>query len=72
MTWLSINPQKEPFDRKYAALLLSQKWEGTPIMRLEELSPAELAELYNNAEALGLDLYSLASVYNENVKNTNA
>lgn len=72
MTWMSLNPKTEPFSRKYAALLLSQKWEYTPVTDLDNLSPTELAELYNNVEALGLDLNSLDRIRNENVKDANA
>lgn len=61
MTWLSINPNVEPFTRKSAALAL------TPGVRSSAnyATPTELAEAYNNVEALGLDLYSLKRKYPE-------
>lgn len=60
MTWLSVNPNVEPFTRKSAALAL------TPGVRSSaNPSPTELAEAYNNVEALGLDLYSLNRKHSE-------
>lgn len=60
MTWISVNPNGEPFTRKSAALAL------TPGVRSSaNPSPTELAAAYNNVEALGLDLYSLKRKYPE-------
>lgn len=65
MTWISVNPQGEPFTRKSAALALTRTGDTKVVEAIDNLSPEELAELYNNAEALGLDLYSLNHKYPE-------
>lgn len=65
MTWISVNPNGEPFTRKSAALALTQTWTPGLVEKLDNLSPVELANLYNTVEALGLDLYSLNRKYPE-------
>lgn len=65
MTWISVNPNGEPFTRKSAALALTRNWRPDVVESIDNLSPEELANLYNNAEALGLDLYSLKRKYPE-------
>lgn len=65
MTWLSINPDSEPYTRKSNAVALSAK----PGVRdkmfsmvvTDAIDPIYLARCYNNAENLGLDLLSLES-----------
>lgn len=71
MTWWSINPRLEPADRKQAALALS----STPSHEYDEdgeliepsapafsTTPSGLADCYNNAERLGLDLNSVGRI----------
>lgn len=66
MTWISVNPKVEPFTRKSAALALS----GTEAKAIDNLTPQELANLYNNVEALGIDLYSLKLKPSDNGEET--
>ena len=66
MTWLNVNPKGECARRISAALALT----ATPTTQEQllgkfferEISSVELAQLYNNAESLGLDLFSLGQV----------
>lgn len=68
MVWWSINPRLEPDDRKQAAWALSSKpdideWgEEHASMSAFSTDPVGLAEAYNNAERLGLDLNSVNRV----------
>lgn len=62
MTFLSINPDCEPYSRKSAAAALF----SVPSNRADilcsfdkKVTPVLLAKAYKNAESLGLDLYSL-------------
>ena len=65
MTWLSINPNSEPYGRVSAAAALA-KDPSDPDAIISTLKglvdPVAIAENYNNAEALGLDLNSIAKV----------
>jgi len=75
MVWWSINPRLEPIDRKQAAWALS----STPSAGYDEEgefieeailpafsnTPEGLAEAYNNAERLGLDLNSVGRIPSE-------
>jgi hypothetical protein len=61
MTWLSINPDSEPFTRKSNAVALNAK-PGVSnklfsMVVTRAIDPIYLARCYNNAEALGLNLY---------------
>lgn len=61
MTWLSINPFCENYftvSAAYALASTSTENRFVPIDR-KEIDPVHLANLYNNAEALGLDLLSV-------------
>lgn len=68
MVWWSINPRIEPNDRKQAAWALSSRpeideyGEGYASTPAFSDSPTGLAETYNNAESLGLDLNSIGRV----------
>jgi hypothetical protein len=46
MTWLSINPDSEPYNRLHLAGQIQGKFSG-------ELTPEELAEAYNLIEQMG-------------------
>lgn len=65
MVWWSINPRLEPSERKQAAWALSSRPEidedGEEYGSMPAFStdPVGLAEAYNNAERLGLDLNSV-------------
>lgn len=61
MVWWSINPVSEPYVRKSAANALASD-PNEKFTYTEELSPTQLAELYNNAEKLGLDLNSTEEI----------
>jgi hypothetical protein len=66
MTWISVNPNGEPFTRKFAAVALSRQWgNDATVAYIDNLSSTELADLYNSVEALGLDLYTLRRDYSE-------
>ncbi len=63
MAWISINPDCEPYYRKSAAMALASNPSNLSanlcLVLNHEIDPLTLAGLYNNAENLGLDLYSL-------------
>jgi hypothetical protein len=68
MIWLSVNPESEKFETINAALALSGKFRSPLAIEddlitsaappdFDEIDPVELADFYNNADALGLDIY---------------
>lgn len=62
MTWISINPACEPYSRKSAAAALFSNPSNQADIHCsfdKKVTPVLLAKAYNNAESLGLDLYSL-------------
>ncbi|TAG85552.1 MAG: hypothetical protein EAZ18_26935 [Oscillatoriales cyanobacterium] len=69
--WFSVNPKTERAEVVEAAMLLSGEYkngwsecgeflETYPLA--DELHPNEVAYLYNNADALGLDIYTVGVV----------
>lgn len=50
MTWLSINPDSEPFDRRMLAAEIQGK------LVTSNLTPQEMAEAYNLIEQMGCEL----------------
>lgn len=65
MAWLSINPSSEPFSRVSAAIALGSN-PNDPDDFLKTLKgysdPVKLAEFYNNADSLGVDLNTVNRV----------
>lgn len=73
MTWLSVNPKIEKIETVEAAMAISGDiyyqghWDSEGECFIEppkanELTPREIAQLYNNADALGLDIYRIGVV----------
>ena len=69
MTWISVNPIGERDETVQAAMALSgqyrEKWSECgeyiePIPKPIELCFTEIAEIYNNADSLGVDIYTIA------------
>lgn len=69
MTWISVNPIGERDETVQAAMALSgqyrEKWSecGEYIEEIPkpiELCFTEIAEIYNNADSLGVDIYTIA------------
>jgi|SRR6476469_11011983 len=68
MSWLSVNPNGEREEIVQAAMALSsqypQGWDESgefvhEVPEPQDLHPEELASLYNNADALGIDVYTV-------------
>lgn len=70
MVWWSVNPRGERFRTVSAALALAAepKDELRTIPAREKISSIELAEAYNNAESLGLDLNSIGYIPDEEIE----
>ncbi|AFZ22389.1 hypothetical protein [Allocoleopsis franciscana] len=66
MPWWSINPRTEPAERKEAAWALfsspSEYEDEEPNLPVFSTRATALADAYNNAENLGLDLNSLRTI----------
>lgn len=65
MTWLSINPDSEPFIRLSAVVALNTNPEGedTAVGVVRDLiDPVRLADCYNKVEELGIDLNTVGVV----------
>lgn len=69
--WISVNPKAEREEIVHAAMALSgwyeQGWseDGETLNHLplvSTLSPGDVADLFDNADALQLDIYSVSSV----------
>jgi|GEM_PF-5123914 hypothetical protein len=50
MTWLSVNPDSEPYNRLRLAADIQGKWS------VESLTPQEVAQSYNLIEKMGCEL----------------
>ena len=72
--WVSVNPKIEREEIMDAAMALSgwyqQGWsdcglwlEYPPVP--EDLPPGEVADLYNNADSLGIDIYTVQRTQDE-------
>ena len=62
MVWISVNPDAEREEIIETAMVLSgeygEQWDkGTPLAT--ELQPEKIAELFNSADSLGVDIYSV-------------
>lgn len=69
--WISVNPKVEREQIVHAAMALSgwyeQGWsaDGEALHHLPLVSglpPGEVADLFNNADALEIDIYSVSSI----------
>jgi hypothetical protein len=58
--WISVNPKPERQEIVSLAMALSGKYSqyGDFTPSINELEPTEIADLYNNADLLGLDIYA--------------
>ncbi len=58
--WISINPKPERQEIISLAMALSGNYSqyGDFTPSINELEPTEIAELYNNADSLWLDIYT--------------
>jgi hypothetical protein len=68
----AINPKGEPHHRRLAALeigrhLIQRSDKDSSYLMVADLTPKELAILYNNVEQLGLDLNTHAYVESERI-----